>query len=85
MKKYLVVGMFLILVGCDVYIRPNNRAIVVKISADGNSFCTYQTKAISDNLIFDDGEKIWLDIVDTCGKFNIGDTVQLNFVKSGVE
>ena len=70
-KKLLILVLAIVLYSCGRAI-PKNGFVVGKIKSDG-IFCKYIMKATSGSFMKNAA------IVDTCGKWNIGDTIK--FVK----
>lgn len=74
MKKLLIV-LVLIVSGCG-YAAPDNTTgiIVTEIETSVSGSCWYYGKGNNTNMLTLVG---YFQIKDTCGKFNVGDTIKL--------
>lgn len=81
MKKLLIISLFL--VACDTRIATKDalfiKPVVYKIENFGSSiYCEYYINTYTDYVYYDDD----IIIVDTIGKFSIGDTVNIITIKN---
>jgi len=80
MKKTMFC-LFLIITSCTSYdIKTSGNGVIISESKWGGGYCVFQIYTLTDNNRIING-KIYSYILDSCGKFNIGDTVGLRLEK----
>lgn len=84
--KLLVLIVF-VLFGCYDRVIPNKNVVVKSIEKVwSDNYCYYECSFVNKSMLYsDDGSNGYSAFEDICGKFQIGDTVHVEIVKSSKE